>query len=174
MPALADAVLEPCAEPVRRRPGRACLLAVVLACGGSLAAHAEEHRRATQPPPLPAYVQECAACHVAYASWLLPATSWQRLMGGLKSHFGTDASLDKKTTAQLSTWLTENAATNRRVLEEPPQDRISLSSWFVRQHREVSAAVWKRPAIKSASNCSACHPGAASGDFNEHRVQIPR
>jgi hypothetical protein len=30
---------------------------------------------------------------------MLPAASWQRLMGNLPRHFGTDASLDAATTA---------------------------------------------------------------------------
>lgn len=124
-------------------------------------------------PVLPLYRQECAACHIPYPAGLLPAASWQRVMSGLPRHFGTDASLDPKTVRELSDWLTANAATGRRAVE-PPQDRITRSPWFVRQHDEVPAAAWQRPAVKSASNCIACHAGADQGDFNEHRVRIPR
>jgi hypothetical protein len=95
-------------------------------------------------------------------------------MGQLKNHFGTDASLDSATTAELSTWLSANAGGGGRSREEPPQDRITRSAWFVRQHDEVGAATWKRASIKSASNCSACHAQADKGDFNEHQVRIPR
>jgi hypothetical protein len=55
-----------------------------------------------------------------------------------------------------------------------PEDRISRSPWFQRKHHELSARVWSRPAIKSASNCSACHPRAAEGDFDEDSVRVPR
>lgn len=95
-------------------------------------------------------------------------------MTHLPEHFGTDASLDPAAVKQLSTWLSANAATDRRAAEPPPEDRITRSAWFTRQHDEVPAATWKRASIKSASNCAACHTGADQGDFYEHNVRIPR
>ncbi len=130
--------------------------------------------RGSSVPLLPKYEQECAACHVAYPAGMLPARSWQRLMGNLTSHFGTDASLDEASVREIDSWLSANAGTFRRVSAEPPQDRITTSAWFVRQHHEVQASVWKRASIGSASNCAACHGGAAKGDFNEDHVRIPR
>jgi hypothetical protein len=118
--------------------------------------------------------QECGSCHVAYPAGLLPAASWERIMGHLDKHFGTDASLDAATTHEISAWLKSNAGTGRHTSEEPPQDRISKSNWFVRQHDEVSSGTWKRASIGSPSNCSACHAGAAKGNFNEHEVRIPK
>jgi nitrate/TMAO reductase-like tetraheme cytochrome c subunit len=56
----------------------------------------------------------------------------------------------------------------------PPHDRISQASWFVREHREVDAATWKRKSIASAANCAACHSGAAQGRFSEHDIRIPQ
>jgi len=128
------------------------------------------------PPPLPQYQAECAACHLAYPPGLLPAASWQRLMAGLGRHFGTDASLDASTTLAISAWLSQHAGTYQRVSEEPPQDRISGSSWFLRKHnaREVSPEVWKRAAVGSPANCSACHAQADKGNFNERDVKIPK
>lgn len=124
-----------------------------------------------QPMPA-AYVQECGSCHAPFPPRLLPNESWQRLMDNLPRHYGTDASLDAPTQRALSTWLAANAST--RLRSAPPEDRITLTRWFVREHDEVPTAAWKRPAIKSAANCSACHEGAAQGDFNEHAVRIPR
>jgi hypothetical protein len=139
------------------------------------AALAEEGQRTARVPLLPGYRQECAACHLAYPPGLLPAASWQRVMNTLPRHFGTDASLDPATVKALSAWLTANAGTGKRVsTEPPPQDRISLSRWFVREHDEVAAATWHLPAVKSAANCTACHAQAEQGDFNEHNVRIPR
>jgi mono/diheme cytochrome c family protein len=131
-------------------------------------------QRAGSAPLLPAYRQECASCHIAYPPGMLPAASWQRLMQNLPRHFGTDASLEPATTQQLATWLAGNGGTFKRVREEPAQDRISRSDWFIRKHDEVSAATWKLPAVKSPANCTACHTQADQGDFNEHRVRIPR
>jgi len=146
-----------------------------LACAALLAlsglAHAE---RGYAVVPNAKHQQECSSCHVAYPPGLLPAASWGRIMGGLNKHFGVDASLDTASTQEIGAWLQAHAGTDRRAREEPPQDRISKSNWFVRQHDEVSASTWKRASIGSPSNCSACHAGAAKGDFNEHAVRIPK
>ncbi len=126
--------------------------------------------------PLPAYTQECASCHMAYPPAFLPAASWQRLMGNLGKHFGVDASLDAPTARAIAAWLKDNAGSYKRVKEEPPQDRITQSAWFLRKHREgeVPANVWKRPAVGSPSRCEACHTTADKGDFDEHKVRIPK
>lgn len=142
--------------------------------GIACAAVADDDHRGARVPLLPKYQQECSSCHVAYPPGMLPAASWQRLMNNLPRHFGTDASLDAATVQQLSAWLDANAGTYKRVREEPPQDRITRSAWFVRKHDEVPASAWKLAAVKSASNCAACHTRADQGDFNEHFVRIPR
>ena len=147
----------------------------LLIAAGAIAplAHAGDHARLATPL-LPAYKQECAACHVAYPPGLLPPASWARVMSTLPHHYGTDASLDAPTVTAISTWLAANAGSGRRGGEPPPEDRITRAAWFVRKHDEVPAAAWKRAAIKSPSNCAACHTGAEQGDFDEHRVRIPR
>jgi len=95
-------------------------------------------------------------------------------MNGLPTHFGTDASLDAPTVTQIGNWLKVNAGQGRRAQQAPPQDRITRSAWFVREHDEIAPEVWKRAAIKSAANCAACHIRADQGVFNEHDVRIPR
>ena len=154
---------------LRALPPAATLLA---AFGGLPAAADDSPSRAV--PLLPKYQQECAACHVAYPPHMLPAASWQRLMDDLPRHFGSDASLDAATVGELSAWLTAHAGTGQRAGAHPPQDRITRSTWFIREHDEVSAGAWKLPAVKSAANCAACHTQADRGDFDEHRVRIPR
>nr|WP_234484949.1 diheme cytochrome c [Noviherbaspirillum pedocola] len=138
----------------------------------SIAAHADGREKSVAL--LPKYQQECSSCHVAYPPDMLPAASWQRLMNGLPQHFGADASLDPETVKQVLTWLTQHAGTGRDIGKRPPEDRITRSSWFVKEHHEVSAATWKLPAVKSASNCAACHTRAEQGDFSERFVRIPR
>lgn len=152
---------------VWQRLGLACMVALV---GG--AAWADSRLPAVTPLPL--YKQECAACHMAYPPGLLPAASWQRVMNQLDRHYGADASLDKASVQQIGAWLQANAGTSRRGREEPPQDRITRAAWFVHEHDEVAAAVWKRPSIKSAAQCQACHTGAEQGNFSEHGVRIPK
>lgn len=149
-------------------------LAFVALLGPASAAHADDDRRATRLPLLPKYQQECASCHIAYPPGMLPAESWRRLMVGLPRHFGADASLDAASQQEISTWLAAGAGTAKRTRESPAEDRITRSAWFVRKHDELPATVWKRPAVKSPANCSACHAQADQGDFNEHKVHVPR
>ncbi len=150
------------------------LWGLIGAVGLASAALADDDRRAPRVPLAPAYQQECAACHIAYPPGMLPAASWRRIVDTLPHHYGTDASLDPATAKELSAWLSVNAGAGRRGREQPPEDRITRSAWFAREHDEVSAAIWMRPAVKSAANCAACHTQADQGDFNEHNIRIPR
>ena len=112
-----------------------------------------------------------------------PTNPDQMVVFGTSGHRGS--SLDTAfqdlhiaaTTQAIGAWLAERAGTYKKVQRErtaPPQDRITRSAWFVREHDEVGAAVWKRPAIKSATNCAACHTRAAEGRFSEHEIRIPK
>lgn len=145
-------------------------LALALLAAVAASAFADGDR--SRLPANAAYVDECGSCHVAFPPGLLPAESWRRLMSDLPHHFGTDASLDEPLRRSLAAWLEANAS--RKRLEAPPQDRITKSRWFVREHDEVPADAWRRASVKTAANCSACHPGAAKGDYDEHGVRIPR
>lgn len=150
-----------------------CTLASTLGCTLTASpAWADGNGRTVALSPL--YQQECAACHTPFPPTLLPAPSWKRIMGNLGQHFGTDASLDAAAARTLSTWIIANAGSSKRVREEPPQDRITRSNWFVREHDEISAATWKLPAVKSPANCAACHTNSNQGKFNEHQISIPR
>ena len=151
---------------------RPLVLAVGLGFSALSAAHADSGRLLPRDRPA-AYTAECAACHTAYPPSLLPGRSWQRIMTGLDRHYGTDASLDAATVQQLGGWLQANAGTYKRVTEEPPQDRITRSPWFVRKHDEVEPSVWKLPSVKSAANCSACHTGADKGQFDDDHLRMP-
>jgi len=135
-------------------------------------AHADEHHDSAGPPVNAIYNDECGGCHLPFPPRLLPVESWRRLMADLPHHFGSDASIELAVRQSLTVWLEGNAG--RRRADAPPQDRITRSTWFVREHREVAPEAWRRTGIKSAANCSACHGGAATGDFDEHAVRIPR
>lgn len=154
---------------------RVQLVIAYAALAGALTARADN---VAMPGNVPgAYRTECGACHIAYAPGLLPAASWRSLMSSLSHHYGSDASLDAGLTAELSAWLQANAASARQARREaslPAEDRITRSAWFVREHREIGADVWRRGAVGSASNCAACHANAALGRFSEHELRIPR
>jgi mono/diheme cytochrome c family protein len=114
----------------------------------ALAARADDHGPRVAPPA--AYLHECGACHVPFPARGLSAASWQRLMADLPRHFGTG-----------------------RRAEVPPQDRITRSAWFVREHDEVPASVWRSAAVGKPSNCVACHTRAADGRFGEREFRLP-
>ena len=152
----------------------AALLALACALPGALSTALADSRQMPASAMLPAYQQECAACHMAYPPGMLPASSWSRMMDGLDQHYGTDASLDAAMVRQIGTWLEAHAGTYKRVREAPPQDRITQSAWFERKHRDIEPAVWKRASIGSRANCMACHTRADQGDFDDDRVRIPK
>jgi hypothetical protein len=129
---------------------------------------AGEHE-ATSRAALPKfYVQECASCHVAYPPGMLPAPSWARLMSGLKQHFGTDASFDPQEVQRLNQWLQSHADERHQTIAPPPQDRITRS-----KHRQIEAATWRLPSVRSAANCMACHSTADQGRYSEHALRQP-
>ena len=130
------------------------------------------------------YKEECASCHMAYPTWLLPARSWQKIMMKLDNHYGDNASLDPATLKILTQYLQDNSAENSRarrankILRSVPQDsiplRISELPYIRRKHDEIPNRYIKtNPEVKSLSNCLACHQGSEKGSFNEHQVRIP-
>ena len=126
------------------------------------------------PSDMPkSYDAECASCHMAYPPGLLSEASWQNMMGSLNKHFGTDASIDQKDQAEITSWLKKNAATRQKYSELAPDNRITKTSWFIRKHDEIKPDVWKRQGIKSPANCGACHINAAEGIFSEKNISIP-
>ena len=131
-----------------------------------------------------AYLKECGACHLAYQPQFLPKRSWEKIMTTLDSHFGDSAALDDALKSELQGYLAKNSADassakiSRKVLDslaagETPL-RITDTPYFKRKHREVRADVFKRKSIGSPANCPACHLAADKGDYNEHKVKIPR
>jgi Dihaem cytochrome c len=119
-----------------------------------------------------AWRAECGSCHVAYPPTLLPAEAWRQTMRTLDRHFGVDASVDAAAAVEIERFLATNAARGSRTAESEP--RVTTTRWFRHEHDEVAAAVFRSPSVKTAANCAACHPGAASGNFDEHAVRIPR
>ena len=152
----------------------AVLIAVV-----SMPASAQD----TFPPIADTTVKtECGACHMVYQPQTLPRRSWQAIVNGLAQHFGEDAVLTPAKTAEVLAYLVANAGdaggANNRFLRDLPAAatplRITETPRWVREHRKIQPAIWKRASVGAKGNCQACHQGAATGDFNEHRVSIPK
>jgi len=163
---------------VRRHLAAAVLVPVI---GLASAAKGEDGERAAkslaragaQAPFQAKWQQECSGCHIAYAPALLPPKSWRLVMAGLGQHFGVDASLAPAEAEQITDFLVRNGSSRWSGAAVPL--RITETRGFLKEHRgdELPAGAFTRPAVKSAANCQACHPGAAQGDFNEDRIRIP-
>ena len=135
---------------------------------------ADEDERVA-PVTDPVVLKECGACHMAYQPSFLPARSWQKIVDGLKDHFGENAELDPAIAKQIAGYLTANAAGGfshslRSLSNSETPLRISEMPWFVREHERhgrMSPAALKHAKAKSKSDCTACHPGAARGIYED-------
>lgn len=144
-------------------------IAVIAMIFGSTIAHADGGKLSV--PINSKWKEECGSCHIAYPPKLLTAENWQRLMGGLAKHFGANAMLDDKDNKDILDFLQRNAGSGDK--RSASSLRISDTSWFTREHREVSSNTWSNPAVKSRSNCIACHVNAERGDWSERGIRMP-
>ncbi|MGV8933531.1 MAG: diheme cytochrome c [Gallionellaceae bacterium] len=122
-------------------------------------------------PNNPKWKEECGSCHIAYPPQLLSGENWKSLMDGLEKHFGANASLDAKDNKEILVFLQRYAGSGDR--RSASSLRITDTSWFTREHRKVSSNTWASAAVKSRSNCTACHVNAERGDWSEHGIRIP-
>jgi cytochrome c551/c552 len=130
-------------------------------------------------PPIDhaATLKECAACHMAYPPQMLPARSWQKIMGNLADHFGEDATLAEPVRADILAYLTAHAADAPGTAQGPrflrglgvdaAPLRITETPFWKRAHDEVAAGDFAAPGVKSPANCVACHHTATKGEFAE-------
>jgi hypothetical protein len=131
----------------------------------------------------PTYKEMCGACHLVYPPELLPARSWERILGRLDTHFGESPDAKAKDVAAIAAYLKANAADRstskkavsimRSIGSETPE-RITDIPYIKRKHDETSASVFARKSIGSRSNCIACHRDAEQGVFDEDGVSIPK
>ena len=128
------------------------------------------------------YKQECSSCHFLYHPGLLPLRSWEAIIKGSDKHFGENLLLEDKIQDYLLSYFYEHSAEKtdsqwaRKILSSAGPSvpaRITELPFIIREHRKIQKSVFKRPSINSFSNCGACHPKGAEGDFEEDRVKIP-
>jgi len=121
----------------------------------------------------PIYREECGSCHVAYPPKLLPQAGWRSTLGSLDRHFGSDASVEPALARRLDAYLQAHAGRDRgdRLGASP---RITETAHFRKEHRKVDPAIFASAPVNSAANCTACHAGAADGNYDEDAVRVPR
>ncbi len=75
----------------------AVLTVGALACFPLIMQAAAEDDDRVAPVKDAVVIKECGACHMVFQPSFLPARSWQKMMEGLKDHFGENAELDEAT-----------------------------------------------------------------------------
>ena len=107
--------------------------------------------------------------HFQSPNWNMNLPGWPRMT------IDPDADPDAYSPLrEVTRYLERYSGSERRTGSSPDSLRLTETRWFVREHGEMPASVWKLPAVKSASNCAACHTGAEQGDFRHHNIRIPR
>lgn len=149
---------------------------LVAAAGAAVASTALASAGAADAPrtPPPVYEAECGSCHLAYPARFLGRSSWAAVLGALDRHFGTDASLDAPTLAEIRAYLDAGARSKPTERDGRPLLRITETSWFRREHPRPDATVWAHPEVRSPANCGACHREAASGSYRERDIRVPK
>lgn len=128
---------------------------------------------------------ECAtSCHNGFHPTLLPAASWEKLFSGLDDHFGDNVVLDDNTRKEILNYLISSSASrstteaSKKLLysikNSAPPVRITEIPYWKEKHSDITADVFSRKSIVSKSNCTACHPGAEAGSFEDKDISIPK
>jgi len=171
------------AKKSRPMPTMIALAALIAAGGwGTSVLMARPVRNAPVSVFDPAYASACGDCHGAFNPSLLRAENWVQLMQTLPDHFGEDASLDSRSRRAISDWLIANAADDidskpAHVLARTDYGApftVTKSPFWIRRHRDITEATFKRAPIYSRANCAACHADAASGWFYPANTSIPK
>lgn len=143
-------------------------------------------RSGVAPVTDPTWKSECGSCHFAYPPGLLPARSWDAVLGGLSSHFGEDATVDEPTLKTLRAYAAANAADAAAgtfrlsaslvaATAGTTPTRISTIPALREEHLEEIPASWVtgNPDVKSWAACARCHTAADQGSFSEREIRIP-
>ena len=129
-----------------------------------------------------AYEASCGGCHWAYAPQLLPKKSWETMLASLGGHFGNEVVLSEQEKAAVRGYLLNNAADvsdmkiSRKVMHslgEATPSRVVEVPYIQRKHRKLGPEIFARKGVGGLANCTACHPRAASLDFDDDSVRIP-
>lgn len=130
------------------------------------------------------YINECASCHFGYQAGLLPNRSWEKIMGGLEDHFGTDASLEPEDVQTILKYLVDNSAEkftnykrskriNNSISRYSTPIAITKTPYIVKKHDDIPSKLITQKEVSSLANCKACHTTADKGIYGERDINIP-
>ena len=128
------------------------------------------------------FSQECGACHTLYPPFLLPSSSWQKLMANLENHFGDDASLDKETKRVIETYLLQHSAEHSTkeaavyILQsiKPKTIAITKTPFWQMKHATIDKKIFESKRVRSKANCKACHTDIEKGLIEDRHIQVPK
>jgi len=139
------------------------------------------------------YYTECGACHKPYPPFMLPTSSWQRIKGGLKNHFGDEISPTmKKGENRISindqtvifNYLKEHSADNSsreisvKVMKSLNGARgrksITKIQYWKDAHAGIDQHLFKSKKVKRKANCFACHKNFEKGMMEDIDIEIPK
>ncbi len=128
------------------------------------------------------YQDECAACHMAFHPSLMTGQNWVALMANLPDHFGEDASLSPASQADITAWLTRNAAETAdtkpahvfRDLDQAYPYTFTKAPYWQQTHQNIAPEVFNLAPVFSRANCAACHSDAETGWFYPANITIPQ
>jgi hypothetical protein len=157
----------------------------LLACAALIAVAAEARtlRNDVGPNTNATYEKECGSCHFPYQPGWLPERSWRHVMANLTRHFGENAEVAAGARQAILDYLAAGAAdrvSNRRsreVMEVIPAHETPTSITKVLYvggiHGGFLDPAFKgEPAVKTLSQCPACHQQAERGWFSPVRYKI--
>lgn len=143
--------------------------------------HHEHHNQEFPPVSNSTFAEHCGECHLAYPPGLLPSGSWEKILGDLDNHNGTEVVIGEDDVKTIDEFLRSNAADKTKTkraakimqsLNGQTPDRITEVPYIREKHHDISTEVFQRESIGSRSNCKACHLNADHGIFDDH-VTIP-
>ena len=109
--------------------------------------------------------KECGACHMVYPPSLMPARSWEKIIGSLENHFGENASLPEPARQKILAFMTANAGDSgaadswfmRGVRDTDTPPRITEMPFWRSIHGGFPITAFKRASVKKRGNCIGCH-----------------
>lgn len=125
------------------------------------------------------YQEQCGSCHMAYPAFLLPTTSWNRLVSRLDRHFGERLKLDAADRTTIGRYLDVNSANRStsgvaRQIMSSLGGRVPMRITDVPYLRLIHQRIDRRYSHSDGkrtgrfwADCQACHPGAEAGRFDD-------
>jgi nitrate/TMAO reductase-like tetraheme cytochrome c subunit len=106
-----------------------------------------------------AWKTECSSCHMAYMPKWLSAEAWEKMMGRLDKHFGTNASVEPSVREEITAYLVKKAASEHDGFNSSATLRVTDTPWFIRGHGRNAERLWGSRKQGNAAICTSCHQG---------------